>query len=738
MRTLKPIITAGLFAALLIAVTTPLVNAAETQNLRENPQILERAKAASGNAGDPGFRAALGLSGDEELDVLRAYPVARGGTVTRYRQMYRGVPVWGEQIVIGRDASGQVRSLHGRVVRDLAIGLQQVSPSLNSDDALQAMKDRVRASFPNADDVVFKNERSELVIYLDDGVPRLSQSVSFFADSIGGGNPTRPTFIVDALTGDVLFEYEGLTFSHSGYPIPRLSEEGLFGPTPGRGKKKVQRWQYFDVTVPPEIPTGERLRLRASIAGDNGDADLYIRKDVDPTFSTYTCRSASPSSNEECSALTTAGDKWKIGIYAYSDYTDVDLLAEVEILTPSNGTGPGGNAKTGQHEYDGTFHNGTFYNFLDVVDVNGHGTCVMDNADVKTVDLNHGTSGSTAFGYECYDNTHKFINDAYSPLNDAHYFGGVVFDMYQDYMSVSPLAFQLTMRVHYSTNYENAFWNGSSMTFGDGKDKFYPLVSLDVSAHEVSHGFTEQNSNLIYSGQSGGINEAFSDIAGEAAEFYMRGSNDFLVGAEIFKADGALRYMCNPSDDGKSIDHVDFYYPGLDVHYSSGVFNKAFCLLAQTNGWNVQNAFQAFAGANQLYWTPSTNFVEGAQGVVDAAHYDLNFGALAVQDVMAAFAAVGIAPLVDPGSLPPPPPPGEVGSVTGTIKKGKDPLQGVTFKVDSVAIDSVTTDGGGNYTLENVLLGNRSITATSTKGCSKTQSVEVFLEGSTLDMRWKC
>ncbi len=58
------------------------------------------------------------------------------------------------------------------------------------------------------------------------------------------------------------------------------------------------------------------------------------------------------------------------------------------------------------------------------------------------------------------------------------------------------------------------------MTFGDGASYFYPLVSLDVSAHEVSHGFIEQNSNLIYSGQSGGINEAFSDMAGEAAEFY--------------------------------------------------------------------------------------------------------------------------------------------------------------------------------------------------------------------------
>jgi Zn-dependent metalloprotease len=61
------------------------------------------------------------------------------------------------------------------------------------------------------------------------------------------------------------------------------------------------------------------------------------------------------------------------------------------------------------------------------------------------------------------------------------------------------------------------------MTFSDGYTRFYPLVSLDVTAHEVSHGFTEQNSRLIYSGQSGGMNEAFSDISGEAAEYFMTG-----------------------------------------------------------------------------------------------------------------------------------------------------------------------------------------------------------------------
>jgi len=271
----------------------------------------------------------------------------------------------------------------------------------------------------------------------------------------------------------------------------------------------------------------------------------------------------------------------------------------------------------------------------------------MNNTNVKTVNLNGGTTGTTAFSYACPRNTVKAINGAFSPLNDAHFFGGVIYNMYQAYMGQAPLTFQLTMRVHYSTNYENAFWDGSAMTFGDGATTFYPLVSLDVASHEVSHGYTSQNSNLTYSGQSGGINEAYSDIAGEAAEYFNKGTNDFLVGSDIFKANGALRYMANPPQDGRSIGNAANYTAGMDVHYSSGVYNKAFYTLATTAGWNTQKAFQVFARANDLYWTASTDFNQGACGVQTAAT-DLGY---TVANVTAAFTAVGVS---CGGTTPPP------------------------------------------------------------------------------------
>lgn len=306
------------------------------------------------------------------------------------------------------------------------------------------------------------------------------------------------------------------------------------------------------------------------------------------------------------------------------------------------GTGPGGNLKTGMYEY------GTDYHYLDVVE---NGTeCVFDSENVVTVDLNGATEGATPHSYDCPRNSHKQVNGAYSPLNDAHYFGNIVFDMYKNWFDTAPLTFKLMMRVHYGDGYENAFWDGKAMTFGDGKDFFYPLVSLDVSAHEVSHGFTEQNSGLVYANQSGGINEAFSDIAGEAAEYYMKGTNDWMVGRDIFKQGGALRYMDDPSRDGSSINNAADYYDGLNVHYSSGVFNKAFYHLATTQGWDTKKAFELFVLANQIYWSQNSDFWQGACGVKNSAT-DLGYQA---SDVVAAFNIVGVDPCAEP-PLPPEP-----------------------------------------------------------------------------------
>jgi PKD repeat protein len=122
------------------------------------------------------------------------------------------------------------------------------------------------------------------------------------------------------------------------------------------------------------------------------------------------------------------------------------------------------------------------------------------------------------------------------------------------------------------------------------------------------------------------------------------------VGYDIFKsANGALRYMYDPPLDGQSIDHVSDYYSGLDVHYSSGIYNKVFYLVAVSSGWNTRMAFDIFVKANTDYWTAGETFASGAEDVRQAA---LDYG-YPCSAVAAAFANVGITITACPTNEPP-------------------------------------------------------------------------------------
>ncbi|AZP10798.1 M4 family metallopeptidase [Undibacterium parvum] len=310
------------------------------------------------------------------------------------------------------------------------------------------------------------------------------------------------------------------------------------------------------------------------------------------------------------------------------------VIQHWEGMTHAEAGGPGGNGRIGQYTY-GSAGSGSTYGPLQVTS-----TCSMDSTNVITYNyLNGTTKPSAAYKFACPTNTYKVTNGAYSPLNDGHFFGNVVFNMYTDWLGQRPITGKLEMRIHYDVaGWENAFWDGVGMSYGDGGSTFYPLVSLGVTAHEVSHGYTEQNSGLVYSQMSGGMNEAFSDMAGEAASWYMRGTGTFMVGDDIKKGSGAMRYMANPEQDGRSIGHASKYTSSMDVHNTSGVFNKAFYLLATKSGWTVRKAFEVMADANRLHWTANSTFNQGACGVEKAA---ISRG-YAVADVTAAFASVGV------------------------------------------------------------------------------------------------
>ena len=135
------------------------------------------------------------------------------------------------------------------------------------------------------------------------------------------------------------------------------------------------------------------------------------------------------------------------------------------------------------------------------------------------------------------------------------------------------------------------------------------------------------------------MNEAFSDMAGAAAEGYVKES-DWLNGHDATKLMVAYRYFDDPTMDGHSRGSMKEYCPGINVHYSSGVYNRVFFILSTSPGWNIRIAFHVFATANQLYWTENTAFNDGACSVIQAAE-DLGFAA---EDVRNAFVEVGINP----------------------------------------------------------------------------------------------
>ncbi|MGW4173654.1 M4 family metallopeptidase [Streptomyces chartreusis] len=227
-------------------------------------------------------------------------------------------------------------------------------------------------------------------------------------------------------------------------------------------------------------------------------------------------------------------------------------------------------------------------------------------------------------------------------------------------------------RVHYGNAYNNAFWDDSCfcMTYGDGDGtQLGPLVSLDVAGHEMSHGVTSKTAALTYSGESGGLNEATSDIFGSLVEFHAGNSSDpgdYLIGEKIVRSGlgrDALRYMDKPSKDGVSVDCWSTSTAQLDVHYSSGVGNHFAYLLAEGSGAKTINGVsynsptcdgpsvsgigraklgKIWYRALTVYMTSSTKYAGARTATLSAAKDLYGTGSAEERAVAAAWSAVNV------------------------------------------------------------------------------------------------
>ncbi|MFF1452215.1 M4 family metallopeptidase [Streptomyces sp. NPDC058274] len=295
-----------------------------------------------------------------------------------------------------------------------------------------------------------------------------------------------------------------------------------------------------------------------------------------------------------------------------------------------------------------------------------------DRAGHRTYDLNQGTSGTgTLFTDDNDVWGDGTASDRQTAGVDVAFGAAATWDYYKDVFGRNGIrndGVAAYSRAHYGNAYVNAFWSDSCfcMTYGDGASNTHPLTSLDVAAHEMSHGVTAATAGLVYSGESGGLNEATSDIFASAVEFHANLAADvpdYLVGEKIdIRGNGTpLRYMDKPSKDGASRDNWDASLGSIDVHYSSGPANHFFYLLSEgsgaktvngvsydsptydgtaVTGIGIENAQQIWYRALTTYMTSTTNYAGARTATLQAAS-DL-FGAYSDTYLAVAAAWAGI------------------------------------------------------------------------------------------------
>ncbi|WP_435811301.1 M4 family metallopeptidase [Streptomyces ossamyceticus] len=363
-----------------------------------------------------------------------------------------------------------------------------------------------------------------------------------------------------------------------------------------------------------------------------------------------------------------------------------DTPSELHVITDAQ-TGKklfeyeGVHTGTGNTRYSGTVtlgtsESGSSYTLTDA-----------DRGNHRTYNLNRGSSGTgTLFSGSDDIWGDGTTGNPETAGADAHYGAALTWDYYKNVHGrnglrndgVAPYS-----RVHYGNNYVNAFWQDACfcMTYGDGSGNANPLTSIDVAAHEMTHGLTSVTANLNYSGESGGLNEATSDIFAAAVEFAAGNPEDvgdYLVGEKInINGNGTpLRYMDKPSKDGSSRDYWSSSLGSVDVHYSSGPANHWFYLASEGSGAKVVNgvsydsptfdnlpvtpigraaAEKIWFRALTTYMTSTTNYAGARTATLQAAADLYGLGSVTYNNTANAWAAINVgARILDGVTVVPP------------------------------------------------------------------------------------
>ena len=252
-------------------------------------------------------------------------------------------------------------------------------------------------------------------------------------------------------------------------------------------------------------------------------------------------------------------------------------------------------------------------------------------------------------------------------VSEAYDYSGATYNFYKDIFernSIDTRGMKLDSTVHYGDDYNNAFWNGTQMVYGDGDGDIFQRFtkSIDVIGHELTHGVTQYEAALEYEGQAGALNESFSDVFGSMIKQYMLNQTvdkaDWLIGSGLFtsKVKGiGLRSMKEPGtayndptigkdpQPGHMKDYVHTTADNGGVHINSGIPNRAFYLTSmELGGYSWHNAGKIWYVTLTEKLKERSDFHNAAEGTFEVAKSLYGFGSAEQNAVGNAWESVGI------------------------------------------------------------------------------------------------
>ncbi|MFK7048511.1 MULTISPECIES: M4 family metallopeptidase [Flavobacterium] len=290
---------------------------------------------------------------------------------------------------------------------------------------------------------------------------------------------------------------------------------------------------------------------------------------------------------------------------------------------------------------------------------------------IQTYNMKKGSTYSSAVNFTDADN--NWTATEYNNTNkdnaalDAHWGAEKTYDYWKNIHgrnSYDNVGAKINSYVHFGNNYDNAYWDGTRMTYGDGSGTYFDaLTSLDVCGHEIGHAVCEKTANLVYQNESGAMNEGFSDIWGACIENYAQANKQiWLIGEDIERRSGhlALRSMSNPNAEGQPDTYKGTnWYSGTGdsggVHTNSGVLNYWFYLLSvggsgtndignafNVTGITIAKAEKIAFRTESVYLSSNSNYASARTGAIQAATDLYGAGSPEVIATTNAWHAVGI------------------------------------------------------------------------------------------------